>query len=79
MLASPHIATPQGLHARHGRRVHLARSVSDRAIVEKLEALRDAGVDIDKIPLSITVNDLMRMPIPANVERSQPDAREGSR
>jgi hypothetical protein len=34
-----------------------------RAFYDKLEICRDAGIDVDKIPLSLTISDVIRMPI----------------
>jgi hypothetical protein len=34
-----------------------------RAILDKLNECKAAGVDIDRIPLSLTVKDLLRMPV----------------
>jgi hypothetical protein len=35
-----------------------------KAIVDKLQVLADAGIDIDKIPLDWTVSQLMEIPVP---------------
>lgn len=44
-------------------KIHEPRRVSMRAILDKLNECKAAGVDIDRIPLSLTVKDLLRMPV----------------
>lgn len=34
-----------------------------RAFWDKLEMCRDAGIDVDKVPLSLTISEVIRMPI----------------
>ncbi len=43
--------------------MHKARTVGIDSLVTRLEELVAAGVDIDKIPLDLTINDLFRMPV----------------
>jgi len=39
------------------------RSVSVRAVLDKLSACRDAGIDVDRIPLSLTLSDILRFSV----------------
>ncbi len=41
------------------------RHVTERAVLDKLRMCQEAGVDIDKIPMSLTVGDLVRMSVQA--------------
>lgn len=42
---------------------HHARTVPNRAFLDRLQKIADAGIDLDAIPLDLTVGDLMRLPI----------------
>jgi hypothetical protein len=42
---------------------HEKRIVPFRAVLDKLEECALAGIDLDRIPLSLTVSDLIRMPV----------------
>lgn len=45
------------------RAEHSVRRVSERAILDKLQECADAGINLDRIPLNISVGDLLRMPV----------------
>lgn len=45
--------------------------VSNRAILDRLRQLSEAGIDLDRIPLSLTVSDLIRMPVVEIAELAQ--------
>jgi len=40
------------------------RRVNLRAVLDKLAMLRDSGVDIDRIPLSVSVGEILRFSVP---------------